>query len=233
MVTMVMSKAKKRGNNRAAEFKAAIKQVREQPHALDKADEELLKRWEKDDGHNAIEASISIVEKASEGEDIHQFEALAWLIHIVIFVKDYSEAADQLSSELTELRRKRNKLEKTYRNRLAKNISSNSITIDRLSDFLTKVAVKLANIKKTQPANLPLRSSHDGSRPRTLFMAELSNVVNDLTGSRLDIDVAALTDIAFPRSEPTSVDAVRSARRPSTRKGRGSDSRRKSRNRSR
>jgi hypothetical protein len=231
VAAMVTSKAKKRVNNQTAHFKALIKQFRQQHHALDKADEELLKRWEKDDGHNAIEASISIVENAAKGEN--QVEALAWLIHHVLFVRHYSEVLDQLGSEQTELRREQNKSEKEYRIRLAKSIRSNSISIHRLSDLLKKAAADLDNIKMAKPADLLIRSSHDGSRPRTLFIAELSNLVHELTGSRLDIDVAALTDIAFPRNEPTSIDAVRSATRPSTRKGRGGDPSNKNRNRSR
>jgi hypothetical protein len=229
MAAMVMSKAKKRVNNKTAHFKTLIKQFRQQCHALDKADEELLKRWEKDDGHNAIEASISIVENAAKGEN--QVEAVALLIHHVLFVKHYSEAADQLSPKLTERRRTLSTLEKQFRSKLAKIILSNKVPLPELPDALKKATAKLANVEKVKPAHLPIRSSRAGSRPRTLFMAELSNLVNDLTGLRLDIAVAALTDIAFPRHESTSTDAVRSATRPSTRKGRGGD--RKSRNRSR
>jgi hypothetical protein len=231
-----MPKAKKRGDKKTANFKDLIKRFREQHHALDKDDKELLQRWEEDD--NAIDASYSIashMENAAkiEGEVIDKVEALAWLIHIVLFVKHYSEEADQLSPKLTERRRRLSKLEKQYRNKLAKIILSNKVPLPGLPDALKKATARLVDIEKTKPADLPIRSSRAGSRRRTLFMTELSNSVKDLTGLRLDIAVAALTDIAFPRNEPTSTDAVRSATRPSTRKGRGGDPSRKSRNRSR
>jgi hypothetical protein len=223
---MVVSKGRKQNNKTTSNFKTLIKLFREQNHALNKGEKELLQRWEKDEGANAIEASYSIVDRMEnaakiEGEVINQFEALERLIYIVLIVKDYSEEADRLSPKLIELRRERNKLEKQYNSKLAKIIRSNKIPSHELPDALKKATAKLANLEKAQPADLPIRSSRDGSRQRTLFTTELSNFVNDLTGSRLDIAVAALTDIAFPRNEPTSTDAVRSATRPSTRKGRG------------
>jgi hypothetical protein len=61
---------------------------------------------------------------------------------------------------------------------------------------------------------LDIRSDHEGSRPRTGFMRFISKFAREVTGDWCDDEVATLTDVAFPRDESTTIDMVRSARRP-------------------
>src|SRR5262249_32779606 len=61
---------------------------------------------------------------------------------------------------------------------------------------------------------LDIRSARGGARLRTTIRRFISNCTRALTGDWCDDEVAALTDIAFPRDESTNADMVRSARRP-------------------
>jgi hypothetical protein len=63
------------------------------------------------------------------------------------------------------------------------------------------------------------RKDQNGSRERVMFMRDTTELFIRICGRPLDDVVAALTDIAFPGHE-TTLDQVRSARRPSTSKGR-------------
>jgi hypothetical protein len=59
---------------------------------------------------------------------------------------------------------------------------------------------------------LSIRSNHDDSRNRTVFMRMASRFMYQTTGEFHDKEVATLTNIAFPDKE-TLIDMVRSARR--------------------
>jgi hypothetical protein len=58
---------------------------------------------------------------------------------------------------------------------------------------------------------LSIRSNHDDSRSRTVFMRMASRLMHRTTGKWHDDDVATLTEIAFPDKE-TTVRMVQSAR---------------------
>ena len=80
---------------------------------------------------------------------------------------------------------------------------------------LENVARELRDIaKKSTPVS---RKRPD--RARTSFMRMISEEIRGMCGKQLDEVVAVLTDEAFPDKE-TSLDQVRSARKPTTKKGR-------------
>jgi hypothetical protein len=64
------------------------------------------------------------------------------------------------------------------------------------------------------------RVDRSGSRQERAFMQLMGKYIIDLCGRPLDSEVAILNDIAFDTQEPTSAFRARSARRPTTRKGR-------------
>ena len=74
-----------------------------------------------------------------------------------------------------------------------------------------------ATQKKTGRTNRARRSPRT---PRTLFMAATSNLLKEFSGRFLDEVTVVLTDVAFPKQQ-TTIDQVRSARRPTTRGARG------------
>jgi hypothetical protein len=64
------------------------------------------------------------------------------------------------------------------------------------------------------------RQHNDGLRPRRVFMRMIStDLIQELCGQPVDDAVCILTDIAFPDRE-TTIDQVRAARKPTTRRGR-------------
>jgi hypothetical protein len=76
--------------------------------------------------------------------------------------------------------------------------------------------------EKPQPRDLFHISRIDraGSRQQRAFMQLIGEYVIDLCGRALDSEVAELNDIAFDTRAPTSPFQARSARKPTTRKGR-------------
>jgi hypothetical protein len=171
----------------------------------------LLRRLQEDP--RAEGALLKIVEAA--GEEIHAGHYFPF-IGFVLSAKYEAECADGHNREMPLLKRKIDSLNKAFR-RKTKKASS-------LEDF-ERVAQHMRNLRKIEtPASSPdpmltIRSDRDGSRQRVIFMRELSAAVHDVAGLWLDEAVADLTDVAFPGTE-TTADAVRSARCPSTRKGR-------------
>jgi hypothetical protein len=214
------------GAGKRLRYRNLILKFRENHDALTGADCDLLQRWQ--ESEDAVDALIKIaceIEPAKEGA---QIEALATFIHFVLIARDAAVDEDEHYRDVSVSAKKREeaKLNKDFRSKLAKTVKE--APIDRLHEYMTLLhecmtrAKKTAYVKVTDSPDLEpsIRSNRNGSRQRNLFTRYISNMVYDLTNMRLDQEVGALVDIAFPAKEKRTADAIRSALRPSTRTGR-------------
>ena len=206
-------------------YRSLISKFRENHGALTDADRDLLQQWE--ESEDAIATLIKIVGKIEPAKEEEQIEAAAVIIHSVLIARADAIADDDFSREVSAKKREERRLKKVVKSKLAKAIKDASQ--EQLAagvHHLTRAMEKLAKAKDISDLELSIRSDRNGSRRRTLFMQSISDTVHKLTNLRLDDEVAALTEIAFPGKE-LSGDAVRSATRPSTRSGRKMSGRRR------
>jgi hypothetical protein len=89
-----------------------------------------------------------------------------------------------------------------------------------LVESLEGAALLLREYEKVQKASRLARVSRKAStRGRSLFMLWINQLLREVCGKDLDSAAAVLTDIAFPEKE-TTLDQVRTARRPLSRRKR-------------
>jgi hypothetical protein len=79
-------------------------------------------------------------------------------------------------------------------------------------DYFGSVGKHLQELHPLAMSPPRVRSDRKGSRVRNYFIRDVSDLMADLTGKRLDEQVAVITEIAFERRDIT-VDMVRKARK--------------------
>jgi hypothetical protein len=178
---------------------------------LDASDDALLRHL--GDDQRAQQALLKILAAAGEENKAAQYFPF---IGSILSAKCHAKLADVFNSEIPVLKRKAGRLEKALRRKADKH--SPPEALERVAHHL-RTSQKIGIPTASPDPMLTIRSDRDGSRQRVLFMRILSDSLHDAAGRWFDSEVADLTDIAFPGIE-TTADAVRSARRPSTRKGR-------------
>jgi hypothetical protein len=163
---------------------------------LSDTDLAILCRFQTDD--NALDALYTIVTRiTAKGATATEKTAVKDLVNFVLFARQGAEEVDQSWKAAADLHRQANRLQPAVWRRLSK--------------LPPEVAAK--EIERLRPSNitLPIRSDKDGSRVRTLFCRDFSNLVHDLTGFRLDQEVAWIASAVFKKDiEP---EQVRQARR--------------------
>ena len=169
---------------------------------LSDTDLAVLRRFHTDD--NALDALASIVTRIITAKEASATEetAVRDLVNFALYVRFANETVDQDWRKAADLHRQANDLRPEVWRRL-----------DKLPP---EVAAK--EMDRLRPSNiaLPIRSDKDGSRVRTLFCRDFSNLVHDLTGYRMDEEVAHIAGVVFDREiDPAQ---VRQARRQRTRR---------------
>ena len=163
---------------------------------LNDTDIAVLCRFQTDD--NALNALATIVTRITAKEASATEEtAVRDLVSFVLFARHGAEQVNQDSRKAADLHRQANLLRPAVWRRLGK--------------LPPEVAAK--EMERLRPPNiaLPIRSDKDGSRVRTLFCRDFSNLVHDLTGYRMDEEVAQIASAVLDRT--VELEQVRQARR--------------------
>jgi hypothetical protein len=187
---------------------------------LDPDKMKMLQDWEEHPRSNEIWTKICTAAERLEDVPLD----LAHAMDFVVFVLEAKGAAghvDKLAAEIASLRKSYATEQERFKKKVIGHVQD--VSSPRELALILKHAAHAAEIlhrlNESPARHQALRSDHDGSRQRTLFIRDVSNLVHDLTGRWLDDEVADLTEIAFPPREIT-VDIVRAARRETTRAGR-------------
>jgi hypothetical protein len=168
---------------------------------LSDTDLAVLCRFQTDD--NALDALYTIVTRIPTKEASATEETVVKdLVNFALYARFANEKVDHDWRKAADLHRQANDLRPAVWRRLGK--------------LPPEVAAK--EMERLRPSNiaLPIRSDKDGSRVRTLFCRDFSNLVHDLTGYRMDEEVAHIAGVVFDREiDPAQ---VRQARRQRTRR---------------
>jgi len=187
-----------------------------------------LARWANDDRAEGIWEKVQQLAH----EPVGSFDPLQGLIAAVLSARLAAEIAKptheilrrhrERSARYLELAKQLEALAQTWR-RMANrdNLRSEFALKKAKAHGLEARAWRKLAEKAAPPTRFSVsRSDRAGSRKQRVFMQLVSYFLINLCGRPLDSEVAALNDIAFDTPEATSVQQVRSARRPTTRQGR-------------
>ena len=172
---------------------------------LSDTDLAILCRFQTDD--NALDALATIVTRITAKEASATEEtAVKNLVNFALYARHGAEQVNQDLRKAADLDRQAKRLQPTIWRRL--------VQLPR------ELAAK--EMERLRPSKItpPIRSDKDGSRARTLFCMDFSNLVHDLTGCRMDEEVARIASAVF--KEDIEPEQVRQARRSRTRAGRQS-----------
>jgi hypothetical protein len=200
----------------------------EQEHGdkLDAADREHLGRWAEwtADGSWAEDWNTIQARARERVELFGTYAASGFFIRYVLRVRRIAQSINQEHAE-----RPRHLKHAEQAENLAKFLKQGNGTL-MLPESVDKQLCRLLEFSARrwrEPGEFltffgPIRVSRldrKGSRPRMAFMNAMSGYMEDVCGQPLDNVVATLTDIAF-QGRPTTIEEVRSARKPTTRSGR-------------
>ena len=97
--------------------------------------------------------------------------------------------------------------------------------VPRALQFVPHLRETASELRRLAKHNVGVsRKNQKGSRQRVFFMRKMAELFSEICQGSLDEQVRILTEIAFPERE-TTINEVRSARRPTTSKARSARSR--------
>ena len=166
----------------------------------DDADIALLCRWQTDD--SVLRALDAIVTRITAKEANETEETVVRdLVNFALYARRGAEQVNQDWQKAADLHRQQKHLRpKMWR------------LLEKLPPEYTAEAAQ----HRVSDLTLPVRSDKDGSRARTLFLRDFSNLVHDCSGLWLDEEVAHIAGVVFDREiDPAQ---VRQARRQRTRR---------------
>ena len=178
-------------------------------------DHEYLRRWINDDRAEEVWAAVESAMKERHGGDyvegfgrvlVREILIVRWAARDPDYQVDYLARAQQTGDLARFLGRRPPPVHMPK--------------LDELVGALRSAELRMrehAKEQKSRGRKRPVRRS--SARPRVEFMRGVSESLLEFCGRHLDRVAVVLTDIAFPDQE-TTVDQVRSARRPTTRASR-------------
>ena len=174
---------------------------------LSDTDLAVLRRFHADD--NALDALATIVTRITAKKEASWTEetAVKNLVNFALYARHGAEQVDQDCRKAADLHRQAKRLQPTVWRRLV-----------QLPPELAAKEMERLRPSKITP---PIRSDRDGSRARTLFCMDFSNLVHDLTGLS-DGRRSGPNCQRSIQNEDIEPEQVRQARRSRTRAGRRS-----------
>jgi hypothetical protein len=166
---------------------------------LDQDDRALLLRWVEDGRANEVWDTFRAYYEQHKGATAPDAEIS--FIELILSAKKMAVTKSEMIREKDFAR---------WRTRLVKAIKSAPDEV--LFPFLELVIARYrSGLEPLLASPSRVRSDKNGSRAKTLFIRDVSAAVRELTGRRLDKEIAVITEIAFGIKD-IDVDTVRKAR---------------------
>ena len=175
--------------------------------ALGKGDQALLRRWLDDD--RASEVWSAIRAHAEKHEPIG-VDAPIHFIVFILMVKNAAEYEGKANALIAKQIAEAKQLKTEITSKVAS--AAKQMPFEKTGEFWEYTGKLLQGFPSAVTYKPRLRSDRDGSRARTYFIRDVSNLVHDITGRWLGEQVAAITEIAFDTRDTISIETVRKAR---------------------
>ena len=209
-------------------FRAECAAIEPQHGKMSKEDIDHLARWENDPRAELIWQKI---QRFTWGP-IGSYDPLDSFIPCVLLARRMAETASMLdvikrkyaarAADRRKLADAAERLAKFWRKETIGDHPLAKIAVKRMR-FFEQEANAQRKLSERVPGAPPFhvsRLDRNGSRLQRVFMQVVGQRLIDLCRRPMDVEVAALNDIAFDTSEATSPYQARSARRPTTNQGR-------------
>jgi hypothetical protein len=141
---------------------------------------------------------------------------------VVLSIRKGAESQDALAAALDRWKEAENKLEDAIKwrvKRIAKAVTGDKTDWRERARLMQQgVDLCISQTRRPRPDQEQRVIDRDGSLKRQWFSARLSEYLHLGTGKWCDVEVATLTEIAFPGKDVT-IDMVRKARKNHNRRG--------------
>jgi hypothetical protein len=205
-------------------FRPECADVAAQHGELQKQDVDHLARWENDPRAERIWQKIQRL----AWDPIKSYDPLDGLIAFVLAARQMAESIPILdvidrryaarAAERRGLAEAAERLAGFWKREAVGDHPLASVAAKRVTFLEQEASVhrKLSGRTPRTPPFLISRLDKNGSRSQRVFMQVVGERLIDVCNRPMDVEVAALNDIAFDTVEPTSPHQARSARRPTT-----------------